>query len=160
MAIKFADSLLQLLAVDAKRSSSLCSQFADEFENDLLEYEQIPKTHFDHFLTLISVKDYFQKPGIWNFVLAVHNSRDGLTDGQYKKIVAAFTNNFSDYRDGELCFAVCDFIARNFEPSKAARFLKELKQREAQKSDALQGYVDEGLYIVQQEIQRAKTRGS
>jgi hypothetical protein len=57
--------------------------------------------------------------------------------------------------DKDLCLAVCDFVARNLEPSKAADLLKKLKQQELKKSADLQGYVEEGLFILGQEIKRA-----
>jgi hypothetical protein len=156
MTEKFAEQLLQIYSVDEKRSASLCSRLADEFEDELMEHEDVPDAHLDYFLTLISVERYYQKPGIWNFILAVNNLRDALREVQLTKITDAFVVNFADYRDKELCFAVCDFVARNLEPPKAISLLNQLKKCEAKKSEALRGYADEGLYIVRQEIKRSK----
>jgi hypothetical protein len=156
--IEFAGQLLQIASVEAKRSASLCSRLADEFENDLMEYEDFPDGHLDYFLTLVSVEKYYQKPGIWNFILAVNNSRDALREVQFTRITGAFVDHFADYRDKELCFAVCDFVARNIEPSKAIRLLGQLKEYEIRKSEDLRGYAAEGLYIVEQEIKRAKAK--
>jgi hypothetical protein len=47
-------------------------------------------------------------------------------------------------------------VARNIEPSKAGDLLEKLKQEELKKGTDLQGYVDEGFFILRQEIKRAK----
>jgi hypothetical protein len=152
---QFSDVLMQIALAPAKRSSSLCSRFADAFEDDLLDYAKFPEAHLDFFLTLLSDKRYYDQPGIWNFVLAVNNARDALSNAQYERIADIFVTNFGHYVDKDLCLAVCDFVARNLEPSKAADLLKKLKQQELKKSADLQGYVEEGLFILGQEIKRA-----
>ena len=152
---QFSDLLTQISLVEKKRSSGLCSRFADRFEDDLLEYGDFPETHLNFFLTLLSDKQYYDQPGIWNFVLAVNNARDALSSEQYERITNTFVANFGNYSDKELCLAVCDFVARNLEPSNAACLLKKLKQEELKKSADLQGYVDEGFFILGQEIKRA-----
>jgi hypothetical protein len=156
--IDFADNLLQISSIDAKRSASLCSCLADDFENDLMEYKYFSDAHLDYFLTLVSVEKYYQKPGIWNFILAINNSRDALREVQFARITDTFVDHFGDYRDKELCFTVCDFIARNIEPSKAISLLGQLKKYELRKSEDLRGYAAEGLYIVEQEIKRANAK--
>lgn len=155
---QFPDVLMQIALAPAKRSSGLCSRFADAFEDDLLEYDYFPEAYFDFFLTLLSDKRYYQQPGIWNFILAVNNARDALSPEQYGLIGDTFVANFWDYRNSDLCLAVCDFVARNLEPSKAADLLKKLKQQELKKDAGLQGFVEEGLFILGQEIKRAAQR--
>lgn len=149
-------NLLTQISLSAKnRSSSLCSRLADNFEDDLLEYADIPETHLDFFLTLLSGKQYYDQPGIWNFVLAINNARDALSGEQYERITNTFLANFENYSDKDLCLAVCDFVARNLEQAKASDLLKKLKQQELKKSADLQGYADEGFFILEQEIKRA-----
>ena len=155
MTEKLTDMLMQISLIEKKRSAGLCSRFADKFEDDLLEYEAFPDAHLEFFLTLLSSEQHYNKPGIWNFVLAVNNAKDALSRIQYESIADAFATNFGNYSDKELCLAVCDFIARNLEPAKAANLLKQLKEKESQKSPDLQGYVDEGFFILEQEIKRA-----
>ena len=154
---QFPYVLTQISSGESSRSAALCSRLADNFEDDLLEYAEFPDAHLDFFLTLLSSQQYYSKPGIWNFVLAVNNARDALSASQYESIATAFENNFGNYTDKELCFAVCDFIARNLELPVAADLLKKLKQQELQKSSELQGYVDEGLFILEQEKKRARS---
>lgn len=153
---QFPDLLTQISLAAKKRSSSLCSRLADKFEDDLLDYGDFPEAYLNFFLELLSDKQYYDQPGIWNFVLAVNNARDALSSEQYERITNTFVANFEYYSDTDLCLAVCDFVARNLEPSKAAELLKKLKQQELKKSADLQGYVDQGFFILGQEIQRAQ----
>lgn len=155
MALNVSDVLMQIERTESKRSSSLCSRLADQFEDDLLEYANFPDEYLMLFMTLLSDRRYFEKPGIWNFVLAVNNARDALTSEQLERIGKEFVANFQDYLDPDLCLAVCDFVARNIRPSKAAELLQELKRREAKKPSEVQGIVDQGFFILSQEIKRA-----
>lgn len=158
MALSLSNVLMQIEGVENKRSSTLCSRLADQFEDDLLEYAEFPSDHFLFFIKLLSEHQYFEKPGIWNFMLAVNNARDALTSQQLEGIGDAFVANFKNYLDSDLCLAVCDFVARNIHPSKAAELLKKLKQREAEKPKDVQGIVDQGFFILSQEIKRAAHR--
>lgn len=157
---QFPHLLTQISLAESKRSAALCSRLADNFEDDLLAYTEFPDAHFNFFLTLLTSEQYYNKPGVWNFILAVNNAKDALDKLQYESITMAFTDNFGKYTDKEFCFAVCDFIARNLEPSKATELLKTLKQQEAHKSTELQGYVDQGIFILEQEIKRALQRAT
>jgi len=152
---QFPDLLTQISLAAKNRSPGLCSRFADKIEDDLLGYSDFPEAHLGFFLTLLSDKQYYDQPGIWNFVLAVNNAKDALSGGQYERIANTFVANFENYSDKELCLAVCDFVARNLEPSKAADLLKKFKQQELKKRADLQGYADEGFFILGQEIKRA-----
>ncbi|HWT18485.1 MAG TPA: hypothetical protein VN280_06185 [Variovorax sp.] len=154
----FSDLLMQVARAESKRSAALCSRLADQFEDDLLEYADFPDEHLMLFMTLLSDRRYFERPGIWNFVLAVNNARDALTKEQLERIGEAFVANFQNYLDPDLCLAVCDFVARNIQPSRAAELLKELKLREAVKPSDVQGIVDQGFFILSQEVKRAAQR--
>lgn len=155
MALNLPNILVQIKSVDGKRSSALCSRLADQFEDDLLEYTEFPSDYYTFFIKLLSEHQYFEKPGIWNFILAVNNSRDALTNRQLESIGDIFSLNFQYYLDADLCLAACDFIARNLHRSKAAELLQKLKQREAEKPKELQGIVDQGIFILSQEARRA-----
>ena len=156
---QFSEQLLQLASVDTKRSESLCNRLADELQDELLNHDAMPEAHFNYFLTLISVAKYYEKPGIWNFILALNTPRDDLSQEQFKKLTKSILENYVNYRNTDLCFAVCDFIARHIESSEATSLLNQLKVQEAQKNADLRGYADEGLNIVAQEIKRA-SRGT
>lgn len=158
MALNLSNVLMQIEGVESKRSSALCSRLADQFEDDLLDYAEFPPDHFAFFIKLLSEHQYFGKPGIWNFILAVNNARDALNGQQLEGIGDAFVVNFQNYLDADLCLAACDFIARNIHPSKAAELLKILKQQEAEKPKEVQGIVDQGFFILSQEIKRAAHR--
>lgn len=157
---KFSKQLQQLASVDIKRSESLCNRLADELQDELLNHDAMPDSLFNYFLTLLSVATYYEKPGLWNFILALNTPRDDLSKEQFKKLTKVFLENYGSYSDKELCLAVCDFIARHIEPSEASVLLNQLKAQEAQKDTTLRGYADEGLYIVGQEIIRASRTGT
>jgi hypothetical protein len=152
---QFPHLLTQISLVENKRSAALCSRLADSFEDDLLQYEEFPAEHFNFFLALLVSEQYCNKPGVWNFLLAVNNAKDALSKLQYESITIAFVDSYGKYTDKDLCFAVCDFIARNLEPLKAVQLLTKLKQQESHKSIELQGYVDQGFFILEQEAKRA-----
>lgn len=158
MALNLPNVLAQIEGVEDKRSSALCSRLADQFEDDLLEYADFPSDYFIFFSTLLSERRYFYKPGIWNFILAVNNARDALTTSQLEGICDTFLVNFQNYLDADLCLAVCDFVARNIQPSKATKILQNLKQQESAKPTEVQGIVDQGFFILNQEIKRAAHR--
>ena len=146
---------MQVASVECKRSAALCSRLANQFEDDLLEYTDFPDEHFMLFIALLSDNRYFKKSGIWNFILAVNNAKDALTSEQLECIGKVFLANFQYYLDPDLCLAVCDFIARNIQPPKAIKLLQELKLREAEKPPEIQGIVEQGFFILSQEIKRS-----
>lgn len=154
----YSDVLMQIERAERKRSEALCSRLADQFEDDLLEYADFPDEHLMLFATLLSDSRYFEKPGLWNFVMAVNNARDALTSEQLERIGEVFLANFQRYLDPDLCLAVCDFVARNIEPAKATELLHQLKQQEDGKPPELQGIVDQGFFILGQETKRAAQR--
>lgn len=160
MALNLSNVLMQIEGVECTRSSALCSRLADQFEDDLLDYAEFPSDHLAFFMKLLSEHQYFEKKGIWNFILAVNNARDALNDRQLRRIGDAFVVNFQNYLDADLCLAACDFVARNIHPSEAAELLQKLKQREAEKPKELQGIVDQGFFILSQEIKRAAHRAA
>lgn len=151
----FSDVLMQIEGAESKRSSALCSRLADQFEDDLLEYADFPDEHLMLFATLLSDARYFEKPGIWNFVMAVNNARDALTDRQMERIGEVFLASFQRYLDPDLSLAVCDFVARNMQPSKAVELLRKLKLQEGEKPPEVRGIVDQGFFILSQEAKRA-----
>jgi hypothetical protein len=157
---QFSQQLHQLASVDIKRSESLCNRLADELQDELLNHDAMPEPLFNYLLTLLSVAKYYEKPGIWNFILALNTPRDDLSKEQFKKLTNVFLENYTNYSDSDLCLAVCDFIARHIEPTQASVLLNQLKAQEAQKDTTLRGYADEGLYIVGQEIKRASRVGT
>jgi len=154
----FSDVLIQIEGVEGKRSSALCSRLADQFEDDLLEYADFPDKHLMLFTTLLTDSRYFEKPGIWNFVLAVNNARDALTTEQFECLGEVFLANFQRYLDPDLSLAVCDFVARNIQPSKAAELLREFKLREDEKPLEVRGIVEQGFFILSHEAKRAAQR--
>lgn len=156
--MNFSNVLAQIENIESKHSSALCSRLADQFEDDLLEYSDFPDEYLMLFATLLSESRYFDKPGIWNFVLAVNNARDALTKKQLEHIADVFLANFQHYLEPDLCLAVCDFIARNIQLSRAAELLKELKLQEDGKPPEARGFVEQGFFILNQEAKRATQR--
>ena len=146
--------LQKIHSVNANRNLSVCSKICDELSGALLNYDYFPDDLFDFLLTLLSSKDYSDKPGVWNFILVVNNARDELSLDQKRRFLDAVVQGYKDYEDGDLCFAICDYIARNIPPRDARSMLLELKNKESEKSKKLQGCADQGLFIVDQEIKR------
>lgn len=151
---EFSHLLMQIATTDDKRCAALCSRLADEFEDDLLEYDQFPDAHFDFILTLLLSSQYFDKPGVWNFLIAVNNAKDALSEQQYASLASTFTERFSNYTDKDLSFAVCDFVARNYIITQAEILLQKLQQQELKKNPELHGDVEQGFYILSQEKKR------
>lgn len=151
----FHDWLGKISDAENKRSEGLLNRMSEEFEDDLLNHESFPVEHFNLFSTLLSDPKYYNKPGVWNFVMAVSNARDALSESQYENIKNVFLNNFKQYLNKDLCLAVCDFVARNMDHVAADSILNRLKADERNKPAELQGYADEGLFILSQEIRRS-----
>lgn len=155
---KLAEFRERISSSDVSRVSGLCSRLADEFEDELLNHKDFPDAYLEFFLTLLSEKDLFHRPGVWNFLLAVNNAKDALTEDQYERIADVFSKNYRHYSDSDLSLATCDFIARNFAPKRAVELLRFLKEEEQHKQISLRRYADEGLLIVQREAERAVHR--
>lgn len=154
--MNLSEALHHIAQSDPKKSSSLCSRLADQFEDDLLDFADFPSDHFDFIKDLFSDPKYFNKPGIWNFVLAINNTKDALKHEQLHLIEEVFLNNYEFYLDADLCLAICDFIARNVKQPHAHKLLQQLKETESKKPLNLQGYANEGFFILEQEDKRNK----
>lgn len=140
--------------------ADLLSKIADEFENDLLECEVLPNNYFKIIIELLSNEKYYNKPGVWNFVLVLNNIMDSIEESQVKELIGVFLDNFKNYKNKELSFSVCDFVARNISYPLAASVLEQLKEKEKGKAPEFQGYADEGFFILNQEGKRSLKQGS
>jgi hypothetical protein len=148
----FPDFLTQIALVEDDHSEELVCHLADMFEDDLIEYDMLPDTHFVFFLTLLSNAQYYNKQGIWRFVSAVGITRETWSTAQRDDIIAVLVDNYEKYSNKMLCLSVCDFVARYFDPAIAADVLKKFKLREQKKEINLQGFADEGFFILGQEV--------
>lgn len=146
--------LQEIHSAKANRSSSVCSRICDELSDALLNYDFFPDDLFDFVLILLSSRDYSEKPGIWNFILVVNNARDELSLDQKKRFLDTVVRGYGDYADGDLCFAICDYIARNLPSHEARSILLSLKEKEFEKDEKIRGCADQGIFIVDQEMKR------
>ena len=142
----------KLLYCTELESESLFQKMADDFEDDLLEYDGFPEEHFDFFLRLLSDSKLMNKKGVWNFLLAMGTESHRLTSDHYKRISSAISENYQSYEDEDMCLAVCDFIARNYEYSEAKSLLKFLNEIENKMS--IGGFAGDGLLIAEFEKER------
>jgi hypothetical protein len=139
----------KLLNCSLKKSESIYQKVADNYEDDLLDFDDYPKEYFDFFLRLLSEHQFYSKPGLWNFLLIISTESHKLSGEAYKAISGCIIDNYSKYEDEDLCLAVCDFIARNYEYIEAEKLLLKLKKLEQNKTE--KGFADDGLRILNSE---------
>lgn len=155
-AAKIADYVSSLLDAKPEKCEGVFSRAADRFENDLLEFDEFPPEYFAFVMALLSEESFFSRAGVWNFLLVLSTEKEKLLDPHYRALAQAISANYPVYSNEDLCLAVCDFIARNYEARLARELLNRLKQLEAAKLPKLRGFADEGLRILEREIARAR----
>ena len=143
----------KLLSCSPTKSESVFQKIADNYEDDLLEFDDYPEEYFNFFIKLLSERQFYAKPGLWNFLLVVGTESHKLSSEAYQTISNCIIDNYSEYEDEDLCLAVCDFIARNYEHTQAEKVLLELKSLEQLKAE--KGFADDGLRILNNERTRA-----
>jgi hypothetical protein len=148
----YADKILH---ADAQRSESVCSKAADQFEDDLLEFDEFPDEYLKFVVQLLSRSNFYCKPGIWNFLLVLSTESHRLQPCHYEQLKITFLENYHHYSDQDLCLAVCDFIARNYSEGSARSQLNALAKVELEKAEALQGFAEDGMQTVKLEAARA-----
>ena len=153
MSLKYYER--ELLDCSDKKSENVFQKVSYNYEFDLLKYHDIPDDYFDFFLRLLSEEKFFGKPGVWNFVLVFGTEGHKLSLDHYDKIADNIVNNFVHYSDEDLCLAVCEFIAYNYEHKRAEKLLLKLKEIEKRKME--KGFADEGLRLLSNEIRRSQS---
>lgn len=141
-----------ILECPLEKSEAVFQKAADSYEDELLEYDDFPEPYFLFFLKLLSEQKFFDKPGLWNFLLVISTESHKLSSEHYSRIADAILNNYVFYEDEDLCLAVCDFVARNYDHNTARGILDKLREIENEKSE--KGFADDGLRILANEIQR------
>ena len=141
-----------LLNAEIKKLESVFQKIADDFEDDLLNFDNFPYEHFAFIIQLLSDARFYKKPGVWNFLLVIGTEGHKLTDKNYKELSRAITENYEDYTNEDLCLSVCDFIARNYEYETAKNLLLLLVKKEARMEE--KGFAYDGLRILELEKQR------
>jgi hypothetical protein len=142
----------EILNCSGAKCESVLQRVADSFEDDLLEVDSFPEDYFTFFLRLLSEEQFFNKPGVWNFLLVMGTESHKLSTDHYNKIADCILNNFAHYQDEDLNLAVCDFIARNYDHKLAEKILLTLKEIEKEKKE--KGFADDGLRILSNEKKR------
>ena len=145
----------ELLGCPSEKSERVFQEIAERYELDLLEYDDFPDDYFDFFLRLLSEERFFQKPGVWGFLLVYGTESHRLSPDHYEKIADRIIDNFVHYLDEDLCLAACDFIARNYEHKRAEKLLLRLKEIEKRKVE--KGFADDGLRILGNEKRRSQS---
>lgn len=148
----YADAILNS---DPRQQEAVCSEIADRFEDDLLEYPEFPPEYFSFSIALLAERHFFSRPGVWNFLLVLGAESDRLRDVHYRTLTKTIIDHYARYDNEDLCLAVCDFIARNVEPHSATLVLEQLMQLEADKPLQLQGFASDALRTVAREVVRS-----
>jgi hypothetical protein len=151
---KIEDYISSLLSAKPERCEGVFSRAADNFEDDLLEFDDFPQDYFDFVICLLSEKRFYSRPGVWNFLLVLGTEKEKLQEIHHRSLAQAITNSYPFYENEDLCLAVCDFIARNYEAKWAKELLNRLKSLEAAKVAELRGFADDGLRILDRESDR------
>ena len=146
----------ELLNSPSKKSENVYQRVADAFEDDLLEFDDFPPKYFDFVLELLSDKDFYSKPGLWNFLLVIGTESHKLERSHYEKLSNTISESYGEYIDEDLCLAVCDFIARNYDYEEAKKLLLSLADKEKDMSES--GFAFDGLRILELEKQRANQK--
>lgn len=149
-----------MLRADERSSESVYSKIADSFEDDLLDFEHFPEEYFQFAEKLFSEEVFYRKPGLWNLLLALSTESHKLQQDHYERLLRTFVNFYPRYENGDLCLAVCDFVARNVPEKVARKTLNALKHCETEKPLALRGFADDGLRILELEVERNRRRAA
>lgn len=149
-----SDFTLKIIQSTASKSESICARTANEFEDELMYLEGLPPGPFGFIERLLSEEGLYQQPGIWHFLMVLSAGRHRLMPGHFKQLGKVFRKHFASYEDSDLCFTVCDFVARNFPHDDARKLLEDLRCLEGQKPSNVRGLADEGLCILENEIRR------
>jgi hypothetical protein len=154
-AAKIAGYASSLLGAKPERCEGAFSRAADSVEDDLLEFDEFPPEYFAFAVALLSEERFFMRAGVWNFLLVLSTEKEKLLEPHYRALAQAITDNYPAYKNEDLCLAVCDFIARNYEAAWARDLLNRLKQLETAKVPELRGFADDGLRILEREVARS-----
>jgi hypothetical protein len=152
---KIAVYLASLLDAKPEKCENVFSRVADEFEDDLLDFDSFPKEYFEFVLSLLGDEKLFSRAGVWNFLLALGTEKRKLIDEHYQLLAQVIAEHYPAYQNQDLCLAVCDFIARNYEAKWAAQLLARLQDLEALKPVDLRGFANDGLRILEREVSRS-----
>lgn len=159
---KFSEKIDEYRALLATCTGTQCEivfqQVADRYEDDLLELQEFESEYFNFVLDLLSESAFFSKPGVWNFLLVLGTEQHKLHGHHYEALSECIISHYAQYEEKDLCLAVCDFVARNYPPSKGKEIFKQLSKIEAGKTVPLRGFVADGLRILEAEERRLSIR--
>ena len=116
-------------AIDAAVAQSSYTEMqraADVFEDDLMGLGRMPTDYFDLLCHILGNVWIANSPGVSNFVINTYTDFEKLDGQQQEKLLEIFVERFHSYVDEELCLASCDFIARCYPVSVAAKVLDGL----------------------------------
>lgn len=120
----------------------------------MLELDGFPESYFEFVIELLSRSEFYSKPGLWNFMLVLGTERHKMLPRHYAALANTIVGNYASFLDGDLCLAVCDFIARNYTTAEAAQLFNRLLEQEKEKPQELHGFVNEGRKILELEDAR------
>ena len=123
-----------------------------------LDFEGFPDDYFEFIVNLLSDSRFYSRPGVWNFLLVLGTEYHKLKSHHYEKLAEVIIEHYKNYQNEDLCLAVCDFIARNYNLSEAGLIFDRLESIEKLKSADLHGFVADGLRIMLAEDERRRNK--
>lgn len=151
---KIDQYLLKIKSALSNKSEGIYQKVADDFEDDLLEYDDFPPGYFEFVIKLMSDDEFYSKPGLWNFLMVLSTEKSKMKNHHYLKLAETIVDNYSKYFNADLCLASCDFIARNYSETSARKLFKQLNDIEKCKGPDHAGFVDQGIFILEREVSR------
>lgn len=141
--------------VSNAQKESEVKKVANEFSDDILEYESFPEDYSELLIQILSSNECISKKGAFHFLVLIGADTDIMTPKQLDSIATTIVSNYINYEDDMLCLTSCDFIARYYPYSSAKSYLSKLKEIESSKSQ--KGFADDGIRILENEIKRSES---
>lgn len=157
MIMKIEKYISEISDAPEKRAESVYQKVADSFEDDLLDFDDFPDGYFEFVVKLLSEESFYLKPGLWNFLMVLGAEKQKMKRFHYESLGRIFIDHYRFYLDEDLCLAVCDFVARNYEEVCARFILDKLKAIEVEKDDNLRGFAADGIRILERKLERNKS---
>lgn len=121
------------------QSSDALEAVVHDLEDGLLDVEGLPDDFFRLFSLAFEDSDLFSKRGAWQIVFALTNERQRLNMIHLRSLKRSIIENFAEYPDRMFRHAVCDFVARSYQPYEAYEILEHVRNTTSTR-DTLPGF--------------------
>lgn len=114
-----------LYEATGKAAKKIIHEQAEFFEELCLSSEHFPEYCMEVILEVLSVEELYEKPGIEAIVLKTTTDAYRLTDHQKEKLLSAINEHYAGYESENMCWSICDFIARSYDQRTALIFFEQ-----------------------------------